>query len=52
MQSFHSMCFNDLEYMFWENFHLIQSVYRKVIADVIAKYLDKFLRATLSKVIT
>ncbi|XP_027330096.1 GDSL esterase/lipase EXL1-like [Abrus precatorius] len=37
------LCANDLDYVFWDSFHPTESVYRKLIAPILAKYLRKFL---------
>lgn len=42
---FTPLCPNDLEYVFWDSFHPTESVYKRLIASLIGKYLDKFLWA-------
>ncbi|KAK7376695.1 hypothetical protein VNO80_02109 [Phaseolus coccineus] len=36
------LCPNDLEYVFWDSFHPTESVYKKLIAPVLGKYVNKF----------
>ncbi|PNY00918.1 GDSL esterase/lipase, partial [Trifolium pratense] len=38
-----STCPNDLEFVFWDSFHPTESVYKRLIAPIVQKYLKDFL---------
>ncbi|XP_020204884.1 GDSL esterase/lipase EXL1 [Cajanus cajan] len=37
------LCSNDLEYVFWDSFHPTESVYKKLMAPILRKYLTELL---------
>jgi len=36
-------CQNDLDYVFWDSFHPTESVYRKLVAPILQKYMHQLL---------